>query len=66
MQGPSFELYRQLINEFPEQQFIASGGVTTLDDVKKLKEMGMHGTIIGKAIYEGSIGLKELCELIID
>lgn len=66
MQGPSFELYRQLINAFPEQQFIASGGVTTLDDVIKLKEMGMHGTIIGKAIYEGSISLKELSELIID
>ncbi|MGD9994417.1 MAG: 1-(5-phosphoribosyl)-5-[(5-phosphoribosylamino)methylideneamino]imidazole-4-carboxamide isomerase [Salinivirgaceae bacterium] len=66
MQGPSFELYRQLINEFPEQQFIASGGVTTLDDVLKLKEMGMHGTIIGKAIYEGSISLKKLFELFID
>jgi phosphoribosylformimino-5-aminoimidazole carboxamide ribotide isomerase len=66
MLGPSFELYTQLINEFPEQQFIASGGVTTLDDVLKLQEMGMSGVIIGKAIYEGSINLQELCELIID
>lgn len=66
MQGPSFELYRQLINEFPEQQFIASGGVTTLDEVKKLKEMGLYGTIIGKAIYEGTISLQELKKWIID
>ncbi|PKP10521.1 MAG: 1-(5-phosphoribosyl)-5-[(5-phosphoribosylamino)methylideneamino]imidazole-4-carboxamide isomerase [Bacteroidetes bacterium HGW-Bacteroidetes-4] len=66
MQGPSFELYRQLIDEFPEQQFIASGGVTTLDDVQLLKEMGMYGIIIGKAIYEGSITLKELEKLVLD
>ncbi len=60
MIGPSFELYKQLMSDFPKLNFIASGGVTTMDDVLKLKEMGMYGTIIGKAIYEGKISLKEL------
>lgn len=63
MQGPSFELYKQLMNDFPEQNFIASGGVTTLDDVIKLNEMNMFGAIIGKAIYEGTIKLKDLAKL---
>jgi phosphoribosylformimino-5-aminoimidazole carboxamide ribotide isomerase len=66
MKGPSFNLYKQLMHDFPKQQFIASGGVTTIDDVKRLKEMGMFGAIIGKAIYEGSIKLEELSKLIID
>lgn len=66
MQGPSFELYKDLMAEFPEQKFIASGGVSNLDDVIKLKEMNMFGAIIGKAIYEGTIKLKDLSKLIID
>jgi phosphoribosylformimino-5-aminoimidazole carboxamide ribotide isomerase len=65
MQGPSFDLYQQLQTDFPELEFIASGGVTTMDDVIKLKEMGMHGAIIGKAIYEGTIKLDELSKIII-
>lgn len=60
MIGPSFELYKQLMENFPEKNFIASGGVTTINDVVKLKEMGMYGAIIGKAIYEGTIKLKDL------
>jgi len=65
MQGPSFYLYQQLQTDFPELEFIASGGVTIMDDVLKLKEMGMHGAIIGKAIYEGTIRLDELSKIII-
>ncbi len=64
MAGPSFELYKQLLNDFPEQQFIASGGVTTMDDVIKIRDMQMHGVIIGKAIYEGSIKLDDLSGLV--
>jgi phosphoribosylformimino-5-aminoimidazole carboxamide ribotide isomerase len=63
MIGPSFDLYKRLMDEFPKQEFIASGGVTTIDDVIKLKEMNMHGVIIGKAIYEGTITLKELINI---
>lgn len=64
MKGPSFELYKQLMTDYPDQNFIASGGVSVFNDVMRLKEMGMHGVIIGKAIYEGSISLKELSKLV--
>lgn len=63
MKGPSFELYKQLMTDFPDLKFIASGGVTTIDDVFKLKEMNMYGAIIGKAIYEGTIKLSDLSKL---
>ena len=64
MIGPSFELYKDLMAEFPTLKFIASGGVTTMDELLKIKEMGMFGAIIGKAIYEGTIKLKDLSEFI--
>ncbi len=64
MIGPSFDLYKGLQEQYPEQNFIASGGVTTLDDVIKLKEMNMFGAIIGKAIYEGTIKLSDLSKLV--
>ncbi len=63
MKGPSFELYERLQQQFPQQKFIASGGVTVLNDVIKLKEMNMHGVIIGKAIYEQTIKIKDLVDL---
>ena len=60
MKGPSVDLYKKIIEEHPEINLIASGGVTTMDDVIQLKEIGCTGAIIGKAIYEGRITLKEL------
>jgi phosphoribosylformimino-5-aminoimidazole carboxamide ribotide isomerase len=60
MEGPSFELYKKIIVEHPEINLIASGGVSTIEDVKQLKAIGCSGTIIGKAIYEGNIALQEL------
>ncbi|HOZ80145.1 MAG TPA: 1-(5-phosphoribosyl)-5-[(5-phosphoribosylamino)methylideneamino]imidazole-4-carboxamide isomerase [Ferruginibacter sp.] len=63
MQGPSIELYKKIMAEHPEIKLIASGGVTTMEDVIKLKEMGCTGAIIGKAIYEGNIDVKELATL---
>lgn len=60
MQGPSIELYKRIIEEHPEIKLIASGGVSGFDDVIKLKEIGCSGAIIGKAIYEGTVTLKEL------
>ncbi|RQO32092.1 1-(5-phosphoribosyl)-5-[(5-phosphoribosylamino)methylideneamino]imidazole-4-carboxamide isomerase [Taibaiella sp. KBW10] len=57
--GPSFELYKQILSQ-SKINLIASGGITTMDDVVQLKEMGCEGAIIGKAIYEGTIKLKEL------
>lgn len=60
MKGPSIDLYKRIIEEHPEINLIASGGVTTIDDVVKLKEIGCAGLIIGKAIYEGTIKLEQL------
>jgi phosphoribosylformimino-5-aminoimidazole carboxamide ribotide isomerase len=60
MQGPSIELYKKIIGKFPKLIFIASGGVSGIDDVKKLKEINSSGVIIGKAIYEGKISMDEL------
>lgn len=56
--GTNTELYRQLSERFT-MNFVASGGVSTLDDVKKLSLMGMYGAIVGKAIYTGNIDLAE-------
>ena len=60
LEGPSFDLYKEMIEKFPNLKVIASGGVTTIDDVEKLNEMGVDGIIIGKAIYEETIKLSDL------
>ncbi|WP_116787325.1 1-(5-phosphoribosyl)-5-[(5-phosphoribosylamino)methylideneamino]imidazole-4-carboxamide isomerase [Flavobacterium psychrotrophum] len=60
--GPSFELYKEIIAK-AAVNLIASGGVTTIDDIVALKAMGCTGAIIGKAIYEGTITLKQLKDL---
>jgi phosphoribosylformimino-5-aminoimidazole carboxamide ribotide isomerase len=61
LQGPALDLYKNIIGKFPGLHFIASGGVSELDDVRRLEELGCKGVIIGKAIYEGRIKLEELC-----
>ncbi|MFT5972333.1 MAG: phosphoribosylformimino-5-aminoimidazole carboxamide ribotide isomerase [Cryomorphaceae bacterium] len=63
LEGPSFELYKKLLGEIENLNLIASGGIRDMDDLEKLKTMGMHGAIIGKAIYEGRIDLKDLSQL---
>ncbi|OLY93085.1 1-(5-phosphoribosyl)-5-[(5-phosphoribosylamino)methylideneamino] imidazole-4-carboxamide isomerase [Cnuella takakiae] len=63
LQGPATELYKNIIKEFPKLKFIASGGVSNLDDVHQLAEIGCAGVIIGKAIYEGRVTLKQLEEV---
>ncbi|PJJ60410.1 1-(5-phosphoribosyl)-5-[(5-phosphoribosylamino)methylideneamino]imidazole-4-carboxamide isomerase [Hymenobacter chitinivorans] len=60
LQGPSVATYRELRQQLPAARLVASGGVTTLADVEVLAEVGMHGAIIGKAIYEGTITLQQL------
>ena len=59
-QGPSFELYNDILKEIPSLKLIASGGVSSIEDLEKLAENGLYGAIVGKAIYEGAISLKEL------
>lgn len=63
LQGSSLELYRLLRADFPELKFIASGGVSSVDEIKELDNMGMEGAIVGKALYEGRISLSELQNL---
>jgi phosphoribosylformimino-5-aminoimidazole carboxamide ribotide isomerase len=63
LQGPALELYRNIVGKFPELHFIASGGVSGMDDVRQLEEAGCKGVIIGKAIYEGYITLTEISQL---
>jgi phosphoribosylformimino-5-aminoimidazole carboxamide ribotide isomerase len=58
--GPSVELYKHIREKFPELYFIASGGISSLDDIHQLKDIGCRGAIIGKAIYEGRIRLSDL------
>ncbi|MEH6619428.1 1-(5-phosphoribosyl)-5-[(5-phosphoribosylamino)methylideneamino]imidazole-4-carboxamide isomerase [Maribacter arcticus] len=72
LEGPSFDLYRKIIENtnvslsavedqtVRELKLIASGGISTFDELPKLAEMGCEGTIIGKAIYENRISLKQL------
>ena len=62
MQGTNQALYKELSEKF-QMQLIASGGVSSLDDVKKLNTLGIYGAIIGKAYYTGAISLKEAIEV---
>lgn len=60
LEGPSTELYRCILERFPDLYFIASGGVSSLHDLEVLRSIGCSGAIVGKAIYEGRISLDEL------
>ncbi|WP_420577212.1 1-(5-phosphoribosyl)-5-[(5-phosphoribosylamino)methylideneamino]imidazole-4-carboxamide isomerase [Ekhidna sp.] len=63
LEGPSFNLYQSIQKKMPDIKLIASGGVSSMDDLVKLKENGLEGAIVGKAIYENRVSLKELGEL---
>ena len=62
LEGPSFELYEDILAQ-SDLHLIASGGVSNIDDLRKLKQLGCSGAIVGKAIYEGKITLNKLSEL---
>lgn len=65
LEGPSFELYKKILNKVPNLKLIASGGISEFDELPKLAQMGCEGTIIGKAIYENRISLKQLEDYIL-
>ena len=65
LQGPSIHLYKKILNKFPSIDLIASGGVSTVDDIETLRQAGCSGVIIGKAIYENRISLPSLARFII-
>ena len=58
--GPSFSLYQKMIDQLPGIDLVASGGISTLEELPKLKTLGCAGVIIGKALYENRITLKSL------
>ena len=60
LQGPTFDLYARLQEKYPEQDIIVSGGISKMDDIRRLDEMNLRHVIVGKAIYEGRITLEEL------
>jgi len=60
LQGPSTELYKNMMTKFPQLNLTASGGVSNLNDLEALKAAGCSGAIVGKAIYEGKISMEEL------
>jgi phosphoribosylformimino-5-aminoimidazole carboxamide ribotide isomerase len=60
LQGPATALYKEILLRFPSLKLIASGGISSFDDLVILKEAGCSGAIVGKAIYENKISLKQL------
>ena len=60
LEGTALSLYKDILGRFPALKLIASGGVTSVEEVTALREAGCYGAIIGKAIYEGHIRLQEL------
>jgi phosphoribosylformimino-5-aminoimidazole carboxamide ribotide isomerase len=55
-------LYKEILQELPELKLIASGGVSCLKDLEVLREIGVYGTIVGKAYYEGKVSLEALAQ----
>jgi len=67
LEGPSFDLYKRILSETNQSlKLIASGGISTFEELPKLKELGCEGVIIGKAIYENRISLKQLEQFILN
>ena len=60
LQGPAIDLYKEVLEQIPQLYLIASGGVSSIQDIEKLAEAGIPAVIFGKAIYEGKIQLKDL------
>lgn len=66
LKGPSFDLYERILNENTTIKLIASGGISRFDELPRLAEMGCEGVIVGKAIYENRISLKQLEQFILN
>ena len=62
LQGPAFDLYAQLMEDFQSIVFTASGGISCMDDIKELDRIGVPKVIVGKAIYEKRITLEDIAE----
>ena len=65
LKGTSIELYKSIVSDFKDINFVASGGFADISEIHTLNEIGVHGVIIGKAIYEEKITLEQLKQLTI-
>ncbi len=65
LEGSAIELYKEILKQFPTLKLVASGGITSIEELRELQNIGCDGAIIGKAIYEKRINLKELTEFLI-
>lgn len=65
LQGPSFDLYTRLQTTYPDIDFTVSGGISSMDDIRRLDSLNLRKVIVGKAIYEGRISLKDIESYII-
>ncbi len=63
LQGPAIELYSRVMEAYPQLHLIASGGVSSVEDIKALDKAGIPAVVFGKAIYEGKIDLRELIKM---
>lgn len=64
LQGPSVDLYKEILQAVPGIKLIASGGVSSMKDLEELEKSGVYGAIVGKAFYEGKISLEELSSFV--
>jgi phosphoribosylformimino-5-aminoimidazole carboxamide ribotide isomerase len=64
MEGPNFDLFKEVLDRFPNLYLAASGGVRGIDDFKRLRDLGVHASVFGRAYYEGKISLKDLEDFI--
>lgn len=64
LEGTALDLYKDIMARFPGLKLIASGGISSLDELEKLREAGCYGAIVGKALYEGLIRLEDLKEFL--
>lgn len=62
LEGPNFALYQELSSQFPNLNFIASGGISRSQDLQDLMEQDQYGVVVGRAFYEGRITLKEMLQ----
>lgn len=60
LEGPAFDLYKDILDRFPNIRLLASGGVRSIGDIEKLDEMGVYGVIFGKAYFENKLKLEDL------
>ncbi|MFY0653321.1 MAG: 1-(5-phosphoribosyl)-5-[(5-phosphoribosylamino)methylideneamino] imidazole-4-carboxamide isomerase [Cyclobacteriaceae bacterium] len=65
LEGPAFKLYEELLSKFPGIQIFASGGVRSIDDIKKLSDLGLYGVVFGKAFYEGKISFDDIDKFVV-